>query len=263
MVNGYINSQQIQPQVYQRQQAQPPIQVVQNDTQEQIQNVQPSDVVPYQYQNPMYAPRMDAFSTHPASASGVSINIISPSVYGANRAEIPYSPIYSYPAATTMPQAPIPPAPQATANATAQATVSTPAAITATPTVNKTKEKTIVPLTNEYIQTLENYIKNPNEQVRIMGVQEVMARFKEDESRRNDAALTALLNTSLQDKSSKVRVIGMTTVAAGYSAGDKNTANALNKIQQSKSNYNEDALLAANALMKMSSDPQKVQVPEN
>lgn len=262
MVNGYINSQQIQPQVYQRPQTQPQVQVVQNGQQEQLQNVPASDVVPYQYQNPVYAPRMDAFSTPPNSASGVSINIISPSVYGANRSEIPYSPIYNYPMANTMPQAPIPPAPQATAqaNATAQATVTAPAAVS---TADKMKKKTIVPLTDEYIQTLENYIKNSNEQVRIMGAQEVMARFKEDDSRRNDAALTALLNLSLQDKSSKVRTLGMTTIAAGYSAGDKNTANTLNKIQQSKSNYNEDALLAANALMKMSSDPQKVQVPEN
>ena len=127
----------------------------------------------------------------------------------------------------------------------------------------KLKKKNITPLTDEYITTIENYLKNSNEQVRIMGAKEIMARFKEDESRRKDAALTALLNMSLQDKSNNVRVVGMTTVAAGYSAGDKNTATLLDKLQHSTSNYNEDAILAANALMKMSASPQKVEVSES
>ncbi len=247
MVNGYINSQQIQPQVYQRQQSLPQVQPAAIE-QPQMQTAPTSDVVPYQYQNPMYAPKMNAFSTYPTSASGVSINIISPSVYGANK-EIPYAPIYNYPQANAMPTA--------NANATATANANTPAP------PEKLKKKNITPLTDEYIQTLENYMKNSNEQVRLMGVKEIMARFKEDDSRRKDAALTALLNMSLQDKSNNVRVVGMTTVAAGYSAGDKNTATLLDKLQASKSNYNEDAILAANALMKMSASPQKVEVPES
>jgi len=263
MVNGYISSQQIQPQAYQRQQNLPQAQAVETEQPEQIQNVQPSDAVPYQYQNPMYAPRTNSFATYPSSASGVSINIISPSVYGANKSEIPYSPIYNYPMANTMPTPPIPPAPQAIATATATANTAPPAPAAEHAPIEKSKKKNITPLTDEYIKTLENYMKNPNEQVRIMGTKEVLARFKEDDSRRNDAALTALLNMSLQDKSNNIRVLGMTTVAAGYSAGDKNTASLLEKLQQKKSNYNEDALLAANALMKMSSQPQKVEVPEN
>jgi hypothetical protein len=252
MVNGYINNPQIQPQIYQRQQIQPQVQSAEIE-QPQIQNVQTSNVVPYQYQNPVYAPKMDAFSTCPTSASGVSINIISPSVYGNNK-EIPYSPIYNYPQGSIMPPV------QAQANATATATANTPAAPAP---AEKMKKKNIIPLTDEYIQTLENYMQNSNEQVRIMGAKEIMARFKEDDSRRKDAALTALLNMSLQDKSNNVRVIGMTTIASGYSAGDKNTSTLLEKLQQNKSNYNEDAILAANALMKMSASPQKVEVPES
>lgn len=254
MVNGYISSQQIQPQVYQRQQLQPKIQAVETAQQEQIQNVQSSDVVPYQYQNPMYAPRTNSFSTIPSNTSGVSINIISPSVYGSNRPEIPYSPIYNYQTANTMPMMALPQAPQE---------APAPPAPQAIAPVEKPVKKNIIPLTDDYIKTLENYMKSPNEQVRLMGTKEVMARFKEDDSRRNDAALTALLNMSLQDKSNNVRVLGMTTVAAGYSAGDQNTSSLLNRLQQKKSNYNEDALLAANALMRMSSQPQKVEIPEN
>ena len=259
MVNGYISSTQIQPQVYQRQQNLPQIKPEENAQPEQIQNVPTSDVVPYQYQNPMYAPRANSFSTFPTSASGVSINIISPSVYGANRAEIPYAPIYNYQTANTMPTPPIPPAPQAPVAPTVPAA---PEAPQEAATV-KTKKKDVVPLTDERIQSLERYMENPNEQVRIMGAKELMLRFKEDESRKNDAALTALLNMSLQDKSNNVRVIGMTSIAAGYAAGDKNTAILLDKLQQKRSNYNEDALLAANALIKMSSQTQKVEVPEN
>lgn len=241
MVNGYNNSPQIPMQTYQRQQIQPQVQPALIE-QPQIQNVQSPDAIPCQCQNPMYTP---AFQTYPASASGVNINIISPSVYGANKSVIPYSPIYNYPTASNA---------QATAQATATSQPS--------PAPEKLKKKNIVPLTDEYIHTLENYLQNSNEQVRLMGAKEVMARFKEDESRRNDAALTALLNKSLQDKSNNIRVLGMTTIAAGYSAGDKNTSILLDNLQQKKSNYNEDAILAANALMKMSSTPQKIKVPE-
>ena len=230
MVNGYTNNyQQVQPQAYQN--------------------------------APTQAQAMPAT----VNPSAVSINIISPTVYGPQgQAPVPYVPIYSYPQAQTPPPPPV----QATANATATATVNAapaPAPAPAPVTPPKTVKKNVVPLTNEYIKTLENYINSPNEQTRVMGVKQVMSRFKDDESRKRDAALTALLNKSLQDKNQDVRFLAMTTVASGYAAGDDKTLDLLNRLQQEKSNYNEDALLASQALGKMAeqANAQKVEIPEN
>lgn len=205
----------------------------------------------------------------PVTPSSVNINIISPSVYGAGQSQIPYSPIYNYPQAQTPPPPPVIPSATATATATANAVpapvaqpATTPAAVPAPAPV---KKKEVVPLTDEYIQTLESYMNNPNEHVRVTGVKQLMERFKDDDSRRRDAALTALLNKGLNDKSSNVRVLSMTILASGYAAGDNNTVGLLNRIQQDKSNYNQDALLASQALSKMAelAQAQKVEIPES
>lgn len=251
MVNGYINSPNIPQQAYQQAPLQAQAQAQASVAPQAIPTevAQPSNTVPYQYMNPVYAPKTSpAVTPVGAGTSAVSINIISPSVYGQNQGAIPYAPIYNYPPAG------------ANANANASATAAIPPAPVPPAPVKKTKEKNVVPLTDEYIKTLENYLNNPSEQIRIQGTKEVMARFKEDDSRRQDAALTALLNKSLQDKSNNVRVLAMTTVAAGYSGGDENTARILNNLQTKQSNYNEDALLASQALMKMSSRSEKVEV---
>jgi hypothetical protein len=261
MVNGFINSPQIPQQFYQAPQAQAQAQAQAAVSPQELPAVapQPQATVPYQYMSPVYTPKAPAVSPVGSSAgtSAVNINIISPSVYGQQgQSSIPYAPIYNYPQA-----------PQASANANASATATAsippapvPPAPTPAPEAKKTKEKNIVPLTDEYVKTLENYLNNSSEQVRLMGTKEIMARFKEDESRRQDAALTALLNKSLQDESNHVRVLGMTTIAAGYAGGDKNTAKVLENLKQSTSNYNEDALLASQALMKISEKPATVTV---
>lgn len=282
MVNGYINTQQIQPQAYQRQQIQPQVQVAQNP-QAQPENSQPSSQgVPYQYMNPSYTPQMSSqAASNPGGTSAVSINIISPSVYGPQgQTQIPYSPIYSYPQATQVP----PPVQiqQPQANATANATATATATVENKPAEKKkTTQKNIVPLTNEYIQQLEGLLKDSDEQNRITGIKQVMLRFKDDESRKNDAALTALLNTALQDKSKDVRFLAMTTIASGYSAGDQKTADLLKNIKEQSTtnksselndhytamlmntNSKEDSTLAANALMKMSEQTQKVEIEQN
>ena len=231
MVNDYSNYQQIQPQAF-------------------------SNTVGRTVSSPM-------------SPSAVNINIISPSVYGTGQAQIPYMPIYSYPQAQTLPPPPV--ISKAAINpAEAEEPVSKtlPVQAKAEPTEStkpQGKKKEIVPLSDEYIMTVENYLNNPNEQIRMTGVKEVMGRFKEDDSRKRDAALTALLNKSLMDKSSNIRLVAMTTLASGYAAGDNTTVGLLNSIQQQKTNYNEDALMAAQALAKMSEqiNVQKVEVNES
>lgn len=202
----------------------------------------------------------------PVVPSAVNINIISPSVYGQGQSQIPYAPIYNYPQAQTPPPSPIIPSVSATATANAvpasPAPASAPVQAEAKPPL---KKREIVPLTDEYIKTLESYITNSNEEVRVTGMKQLMGRFKDDESRRRDAALTALLNKGLSDKSNNVRFIAMTIIASGYAGGDNTTVGLLNNLQQSKTNYNEDALLASQALAKMSelAQAQKVEVQES
>lgn len=201
----------------------------------------------------------------PVSPSAVNINIISPSVYGQGQSQIPYAPIYNYPQAQTPPPPPVMPSVTATATATANAAPAPLAATPVQPEIKPPSKKEVVPLTDEYIKTLESYINNSNEQVRVTGMKQVMSRFKDDDSRKRDASLTALLNKGLSDKSNNVRFLAMTIIASGYAAGDNTTVGLLNNIQKEKTNYNEDALLASQALSKMAelAQSQKVEVQES
>ena len=116
----------------------------------------------------------------------------------------------------------------------------------------ETHKKKIVQLTDDYIKTLENYMNNPNAKVREMAIKEIMERFKEHESRYTDVALTNLLNKALQDKSKAVRFIALATLNADYAHGDDLTVDILNKMQSSSAVYGEDALMAADILLRMS-----------
>lgn len=138
-----------------------------------------------------------------------------------------------------------------------------PAPTPAAPVEPKKDEKTEkkVVLTDDYIKSLENYLNNENPKIRMTGIKEVMQRFKEDKSRKNDAALTALLNKGLQDPSSTVRFMALTVLDVGYATGNDETVNILKQIQQQTGNQQqgEDALLASQILLKLSG--QVVDVP--
>lgn len=118
--------------------------------------------------------------------------------------------------------------------------------------------KSVVQLTDEYVKTLENYLRNPNPDVKLMGAKELMKRFREDESRKNDVALTNLLNLTLQSKYAPVRMIGLTTISNGWAKGDDLTRQLLSQIQQSDSTYGLDALDAAEAALKSSENTVKI-----
>ena len=122
-------------------------------------------------------------------------------------------------------------------------------------------KKEIVQLTDEYIKTLENYLRNPNPDVKLMGAKELMKRFREDDSRKNDAALTSLLNLTLQSKYSPVRMIGMGIISNGWASGDILTQQLLAAIQQTNGAYGLDALDAAEAALK--SAGKTIKVPDN
>lgn len=116
----------------------------------------------------------------------------------------------------------------------------------------KKDNKPKVILTDDYIKTLENYLNSQDKKIRLMGAKDLLDRFKEDESRKDDPALTALLNKTIQDPAETVKFVGLTTLDSGYANGNNETAQILSQMQASNSSYGEDATLASKILLKMS-----------
>lgn len=192
--------------------------------------------------------------------SGVNIQIINPAV------NVPGNPCATPPMVTYNPQS-YPQEyytntygnPPATANATA--TVSQNGEQVAKSEDNKDvkkdvkKEKRqIVKLTDDYIKTLENYLNSQNADIRKMGAKEVLARLQEDDSRKNDVALNALVNKMLQDPSAPIKFIAMAALESGAATGDSTTVQILQQLQNSKTGYGQDSAKASNILLKMAGD---------
>ena len=123
---------------------------------------------------------------------------------------------------------------------------------TTTTESKKTEKRNIVELTDTYIRNLENYLNSQDKEVRLMGAKEVVARLQEDDSRRDDRALTALVNKMLQDPYQPVRFLALTMLDTRACTGDDYTVAVLQNIQQGKSGYGQDALQASQILLKMS-----------
>lgn len=111
----------------------------------------------------------------------------------------------------------------------------------------------ITALTNEYIMSLENYLNNPNSEIRLMASKEVLTRLDEDKSRFDDAALNALLNKMLQDPDKIVRIAALSAFSSGLASGNDYTVELLNKIQNDPNADQEDVIQVADILLKMSS----------
>lgn len=116
----------------------------------------------------------------------------------------------------------------------------------------KTEKRKIVELTDDYIRNLENYLNSQDKEVRMMGAKEVVARLQEDESRKDDPALTALINKMLQDPSQQIRILALSMLDARIVTGDDYTVNVLKNMQHSTEGYGQDANQATNILLKMS-----------
>ena len=110
----------------------------------------------------------------------------------------------------------------------------------------------VVALTNEYIMSLENYLNNPNTEIRLMASKEVLTRLDEDKDRFDDAALNALLNKMLQDPEKLVRIAALSAFASQLASGNDYTVSLLTDIQNNPNSDKEDALQAADSLLKMS-----------
>lgn len=126
---------------------------------------------------------------------------------------------------------------------------------------NNGKQKRVVALTNEYIMSLENYLNNPNKEIRLMAAKEILTRLDEDKNRYDDAALNALLNKMLQDPEKLVRIAAMSAFSSQLASGNDFTVELLNRIQQNPNADKEDVVEAANILLKMSATTEVKYVP--
>ena len=123
------------------------------------------------------------------------------------------------------------------------------------------KKTRITALTNEYIMSLENYLNNPNSEIRLMASKEVLKRLDEDKDRFDDAALNALLNKMLQDPNKLVRIAAMSAFASQLASGNNYTVTLLKNIQANPNSDKEDVIQAADILLKMSSTTEIKYVP--
>ena len=123
---------------------------------------------------------------------------------------------------------------------------------TTTEEKKKTEKRNIVQLTDSYIKNLENYLNSQDKEIRMMGAKEVAARLEEDDSRRDDKALTALINKMLQDPYQPVRFLALGMLNSRKVTGDDYTVGVLQRMRQSEAVYGQDSLLANEVLLKMS-----------
>ena len=215
--------------------------------------------------NPVQSPQVQAPATSyqiPASSAGVNIQIFNPSVTppGANAPSYNVNAPCYYPPNYYTGQIGANNGGNGTQSQdgkTSKDENSTTNTTTVTNTENKTENKKtekrkIVQLTDEYIKNLENYLNSQDKKVRLAAAKEVYARLAEDDSRKNDKALTALINKMLQDPSQEVRFLALSALDGRIVEGDNFTVGVLQNMQNSKDGYGQDALDANKILLKMS-----------
>ena len=109
--------------------------------------------------------------------------------------------------------------------------------------------------------SLENYLNNPNTEIRLMASKEILTRLDEDRDRRDDAALNALLNKMLQDPEKLIRIAALSAFSSQLASGNEFTFELLNNIQNDPNDDKEDVVQAADCLLKMSSTTETKMTP--
>lgn len=220
----------------------------------------PATTQQYVYQ-PTYAQTPQQQNVQVPNYSGVNIQIFNPSVTPPGATAPVYNvnaPTYqtgngqmqSYPANYYTQK--ITPTQGLGASATNATNTTNTTTTTNVENSKKTEKRKIVQLTDNYIKNLEGYLNSQDKELRYMGAKEVIARLEEDESRKDDKALNALINKMLQDPYSKVRFLAMAALQSRIVTGDPLTAKILTYIQNSPAGYGQDSLLASDILLKMS-----------
>ena len=123
------------------------------------------------------------------------------------------------------------------------------------------KKTRVVALTNEYIMSLENYLNNPNTEIRLMAAKDILTRLDEDKDRYDDAALNALLNKMLQDPNKLVRIAAMSAFSSELASGNQYTVELLTQIQKNPQADPEDVLEASQILLKRTATTEVRYVP--
>lgn len=138
-------------------------------------------------------------------------------------------------------------------NLAQQPVAQAPAQVPQTPIdKKKTEKKDIIALTDEYIKNLENYLNSKDKEIRLQGAKQVVDRLTEDRSRKDDPALNILIDKMLQDPSEEIKLLALSALDSRLATGDQYAVQILKNMQNSKSGYGQDALLASNILLKMS-----------
>jgi len=122
----------------------------------------------------------------------------------------------------------------------------------------KKNKKPAVELTDVYIQQLEKKLNNKDKNERTHAVAELVNRFKEDETRKDDPRLTNLLNLALQDDSKPVVFAAMQALENGYANGNQTTEQRLQAIINTHDNFGNSET-AEGLLAKLSTKQQKIQ----
>ena len=94
-----------------------------------------------------------------------------------------------------------------------------------------------------------------------MASNEILTRLDEDKDRYDDAALNALLNKMLQDPSKLVRLAALSAFASQLACGNDYTVQLLQNMQSNPNADKEDALQAADILLKMAGGIEVKNVP--
>jgi len=126
----------------------------------------------------------------------------------------------------------------------------------------KKKTKVVTALTDEYIKSLENYLNSSDVEDRKSGVTELMQRFEEDPSRKNDLALNNLLNKALQDPSPKVKMLACLICESELAKGNAKTRELLTKIAQEKDFCGQLAETAKEGLLKLTHEDETIETNE-
>ena len=101
----------------------------------------------------------------------------------------------------------------------------------------KNNKKPVVELTDVSVQQLEKKLNNNDKNERAHAVAELINRFKEDETRKDDPRLTNLLNMALQDSSKPIVLAAMQSIGNGYANGNQITEQRLQAIRDSRDTF--------------------------
>lgn len=122
----------------------------------------------------------------------------------------------------------------------------------------KTEEqesKKIVKISDEYIKKLESYLSSKDVEKRILASKDILERVQEDDSRKDNLALTALTNKMLKDPYQPIRFLALGILEDRQITGNAETVEILKKIETGRysnnGNVDQDAVKASSVLLKM------------